>query len=235
MREKWPKQPEELSPELREKFEKWEADWLLHMHNAYGFVPRFNEVFLKAVASSLPPSPMLLDIGPGRTDQVRRLFREAIYHCVDRRADFCEQIRKVVPAERVFNQDAGDRLPVPDRSFDAVVAIHLLEHLRNLPITLKEIRRVLKPEGYFFAVIPCEGSPLYSLGRRFSSARRFRQKFGDGFREIMRWEHVNTAWEVVEELKKEFRLVKRRMYPFNFAPFGLWGNLLAGLQCKPIA
>ena len=51
----------------------------------------------------------------------------------------------------------------------------------------------------------------------------------------MRWEHVNTAWEVVEELKKEFRLVKRRMYPFNFAPFGLWGNLLAGLQCKPIA
>jgi SAM-dependent methyltransferase len=235
MKTKWPKQLKELSPELREKAKNWEADWLPHMNSAYGFVPRFNEAFLKAVTPKLGANPTVLEIGPGLSNQVRSLLSHSTYYCIERRNDFCEEIRKVVPAEHVFHQVAEERVPVDDHFFDAVLAIHLLEHLRNLPATLREIRRILKPNGHLFAVIPCEGSPFYSLGRQLTVARRFRRRFGAGYGDIIRSEHVNTAREVLEELKKQFRIEASRMYPFNLRVAGLFGNLLAGFDCRPLA
>ncbi|SEP92216.1 Methyltransferase domain-containing protein [Solimonas aquatica] len=48
-----------------------------------------------------------------------------------------------------------DMSAVPDASFDALFSSHNLEHLypHEVPVALKEFRRVLKPEG--FAVITC--------------------------------------------------------------------------------
>lgn len=40
-----------------------------------------------------------------------------------------------------------DRIPFPDQSFDLVIANHVLFYSSDLNHTLKEIRRVLKPEG----------------------------------------------------------------------------------------
>jgi len=42
------------------------------------------------------------------------------------------------------------KIPFKDRSFDMVIANHMLYHVGNLPKTLKEIRRVLKPGGRFY-------------------------------------------------------------------------------------
>ena len=41
--------------------------------------------------------------------------------------------------------DCEERLPWEDGSFDRVLAIHLLEHLYNLPAALDEVARVLRP------------------------------------------------------------------------------------------
>ena len=40
-------------------------------------------------------------------------------------------------------------------SFDMVVALHVMEHVQNPERFIAEIRRVLKPGGHFFAVMPC--------------------------------------------------------------------------------
>lgn len=44
-----------------------------------------------------------------------------------------------------------EEIPFPDDSFDIVVANHMLYHVPNLAQGLAEVRRVLKPDGKFFA------------------------------------------------------------------------------------
>lgn len=41
-------------------------------------------------------------------------------------------------------------IPYDDQSFDLVIANHLMFYLKDIPTMLKEVKRVLKPNGYFF-------------------------------------------------------------------------------------
>lgn len=48
---------------------------------------------------------------------------------------------------------AGDvqSLPFPDDEFDAVLAMHMLYHVPDIPAAVREIRRVLRSDGVFYA------------------------------------------------------------------------------------
>jgi ubiquinone/menaquinone biosynthesis C-methylase UbiE len=56
----------------------------------------------------------------------------------------------------------AEALPFPDASFDLVILDNVLEHVSDRPGTLREIRRVLKPEGLLYMVTPKPFS-LHSL------------------------------------------------------------------------
>ncbi|HTB14573.1 MAG TPA: class I SAM-dependent methyltransferase [Bryobacteraceae bacterium] len=45
-------------------------------------------------------------------------------------------------------------LPFSDRSFDLVICHHSLEHFHDVPGTVQEIRRVLRPAGRLFVTVP---------------------------------------------------------------------------------
>ena len=45
-------------------------------------------------------------------------------------------------------------LPFAGRSFDLVICHHSLEHVRDFPGTVREIRRVLRPQGRLFVTVP---------------------------------------------------------------------------------
>ncbi|MDA0686310.1 MAG: methyltransferase domain-containing protein [Bacteroidetes bacterium] len=46
------------------------------------------------------------------------------------------------------------RLPYDDQSLDLIIANHVLEHIRDLPRALQEIKRVLKPGALLIAQVP---------------------------------------------------------------------------------
>lgn len=48
-------------------------------------------------------------------------------------------------------------IPFPDASFDKIIANHMLHHVPNLPQALKEVQRVLRPDGVFYATVIGEG------------------------------------------------------------------------------
>jgi SAM-dependent methyltransferase len=50
-----------------------------------------------------------------------------------------------------------ERLPFPDRTFDVVTAMDVLEHVDDDLAALAELRRVLKPGGVLLATVPAYG------------------------------------------------------------------------------
>lgn len=74
----------------------------------------------------------------------------------------------------------GQMFPFNDSDFDTAVSFHVLQYVRNVPLLLKEIRRVLIPGGRFIMCIPSVW-PVYKddLNRfTFSGLERLLQDAG---------------------------------------------------------
>lgn len=59
----------------------------------------------------------------------------------------------------------GEELPFAGESFDLVVCLWVLEHLRAPEMVLNEVRRVLRPGGHFVFLTPNLRNPLLGLNR----------------------------------------------------------------------
>jgi len=55
-----------------------------------------------------------------------------------------------------------DPKEIKDEEYDSILACHVLEHMENPTETLKEIKRMLKPEGTLVILLPvaCHNRPL---------------------------------------------------------------------------
>lgn len=49
------------------------------------------------------------------------------------------------------------RFPYKDNFFDVCICLDVLEHVPDVNFFLKEVKRVLKKDGKFFLIVPCEG------------------------------------------------------------------------------
>ncbi|MCF8881061.1 class I SAM-dependent methyltransferase, partial [Hyphobacterium sp. SN044] len=58
-----------------------------------------------------------------------------------------------------------EQLPFADESFDLVVCLWVLEHLRSPENVLREVRRVLRPGGHFVFLTPNLRNPLLAFNR----------------------------------------------------------------------
>lgn len=122
---------------------------------------------------------------------------------------------------------------MPDGHFDRYVAIHVLEHLPNLPACLREAWRLLdKRRGQLLAVIPCEGGLAYALARRVSAQPMFERTYGMSYRPYVEHEHLNRPHEIIEELDRCFSLELQRFFPLSLLP-AVSLNLCVGLALRP--
>ena len=153
------------------------------------------------------------------------------YYAVELLQELADSIEARFPSVTTIVGDCQTRLPFDDAFFDRVLAIHVLEHLPNLPAALEEVARLLAPDARFVAVIPCEGGGLYSLARRFTSKRLFEREFRRDYDWFIRSEHINLPWEIRSELEKRFHVVEARYFPFRIPSVS--ANLIIGLTMRP--
>jgi SAM-dependent methyltransferase len=220
----WPKQRAALSDEQSAIMDDWVNEFLTSIKDArFGWVSRFDHTF---PARSASPSLRTLEIGAGTGTHVQ-FEPDGEYVALEASDQLAAQI---VPRDglSVVVADCEKRLPWDDNSFDRVLAIHVLEHLYNLPAALQEVARVLRPGGTFCVVIPCEGGQLYSLGRRLTTKRIFEKRYKVPYEWMIGQEHCNTAREVLAELDRNFQVRLRRFFPMKLPSVDF--NLVIGLE-----
>ena len=228
----WPKQVPVIGSREQEICDEFMADWHRRLGGSLRFMDRFNHSFV--VRNSQKNWERTLDLGAGLGEHF--LFEQIPpakmrnYQMVEMRENMAKSICNRFPEARVHIGDCQNRLPFPDQYFDRILAIHVLEHLPRLPDCLKEVRRLLvKKGGNFIVVIPCEGGGFYSLARRCSVQRISEKKSNLPYDVFIRREHLNSAQEIITEIKKIFQIRKATYFPFVLPSVAL--NLFIGLSC----
>jgi SAM-dependent methyltransferase len=225
----WPKTFAPLTAEQ----ERIRDDFMRHWHEVlprrYGAIERFNHGFPAATAF---PGIRTLEIGAGLGEHLHHETVEpGSYVAMELREEMGAAIRREHPGVEVVVGDCQRRLPFDDASFDRVLAIHVLEHLTDLPPALDEAERVLRPGGQFVVVIPCEGGMAYSLARRVSVQRIFEKRYGVSYAWCIEREHVNVPSEIISEIDRRFVIERRQYYPLRVPSLAL--NLVVGLVARP--
>lgn len=105
-------------------------------------------MFFSDRIKSILPNDLVLEIGPGADPYERSdvLLEKKFSSEEDYAAQFGHTQKLVTNKKIVFYE--GDIFPFKDKEFDYVICSHVLEHVENVELFLKEIFRVAK-KGYF--------------------------------------------------------------------------------------
>lgn len=106
---------------------------------------------------------VVLDAGCGHGNYVIDEFRSKItWACgVDLNKEFT---KKNICLDEIKHGDLS-AIPYENNTFDIVLSLWVVEHLKDLPKILREIHRVLKPGGYFIFSTPNKSCLLILLKR----------------------------------------------------------------------
>ena len=209
--------------------------WHQELPHRFGIVERFNHSF--PVKHSHPGFKTTVEIGAGLGEHLdyEKLSpeQEANYYAVELRENMAEEIRKRFPRVKAITGDCQAHLDFADGQVDRYIAVHVMEHLPNLPACIREAYRILNRQtGQLLIVIPCEGSPAYSFARKISAERVYNRHFKGGYKWLISREHINVPHEILAELRPYFSLEKKVLFPLPFLPF-VFNNLCIGLSLKP--
>jgi SAM-dependent methyltransferase len=105
------------------------------------------------IASLAKPSDVILDIGCGNGGILRHL-QSLGYRRLHGLEISSYAIARLLAAGIEMHRGVLPLIPLPEGSFDVVVASQVLEHIIRRGRFLSEIRRVLKPGGQAFIFVP---------------------------------------------------------------------------------
>jgi len=230
---RWPKVLPPLDPEQARINDDFMRYWHEVFPNRFGIADRWGHRYAAAHAPASFRRTLEVGAGIGEHLAFERLSpeQEREYVALELREEMAQRIRERFPHVQVRVGDVQRRLEFPDGHFDRIVAIHVLEHLPDLPAALRELRRLCAPEATLGVVIPCEGSLATRCARRISAQRIYERRYGRPYRLFIEREHINRPWEILEELATHFVAAHRGAFP---VPLPIeWCNLFFGLTLRP--
>ena len=224
-----------MTPEQERISNEFMKVWHETLPRRFGFVEKFNHNF--PVRYSRPDFLTTLEIGAGLGEHLlyEKLTpeQEKNYYALELRENMASSIRRRFPRVNAIVGDCQTRLDFPDGHFDRVIAVHVLEHLPNLPAALRECWRLLNKErGRLLVLIPTEGSLAYTLARKVSGEWTYKKHFGGDYSWLYKREHINLPPEILAELEPYFTTEARTFFPLPFLPM-IFCNLIIGLSLRP--
>ncbi|MHB1947164.1 MAG: class I SAM-dependent methyltransferase [Gammaproteobacteria bacterium] len=234
--QKWPKTFSPLTTEQQAINHDFVKHWheVLASRARYGMIEKFNHGYVVNHAPKEFLTTLEIGAGLGEHLDYEKLtpIQKGNYVALELRENMAEQIKARHPEIITHIGDCQSQIAFPDNHFDRILAIHVLEHLPNLPAAIKEMYRLCnKHDGCFSIVIPCEGGLAYTLARRISAQRIFEKRYKQSYSWFIEREHVNRPNEIFEELKPYFDITHQRYFPL-ILPF-VNCNLCIGLTLRP--
>ena len=116
------------------------------------------------------------------------------------------------PEKLGFELQSAQQLSHPEQSFDRVIATHVLEHINQPHLALKEWRRVVKDNGMLTVLIPTDPGIAWRLGRHLGPRRNaIAQSIAYDY--VMAREHVNSCTNLIALLRHYFPNSQEAWWP----------------------
>jgi SAM-dependent methyltransferase len=216
--QKWPKYFPPLTPEQHAIADDFMHYWHRVLPKKFSVADRFGHKFVARTAPAKFERTLEIGIGIGEHLAYERLSpeQERNYYGMDLRPNMVETLHKSFPNVKAVVGDCQQKQPFADGYFDRIVAVHILEHLPNLPAAVRELHRLCNPDrGVLQVVIPCEGGLAYGIARRISAKRIFEKRYRQSYDWFISREHINVPDEILEELEPYFLTSKHTYFPLG--------------------
>jgi len=231
---KWPKTFPPITAEQERIRDDFMHAWHEELPKKYGIVEKFNHGYVVKHAPATFERTLEIGAGIGEHLAYEKLTPEqrANYVALELRPQMAAEIAKRHPEVQTSVGDCQQRLEFEDGYFDRILAVHVLEHLPNLPAAVREMHRLCNKErGVFQVVIPTEGGLAYGIARRISAQRFFVKRYKMPYKWLIEREHMNVPREIYEVLDEYFTIEHRSHFPLLVPSVHL--NLIVGLTLKP--
>jgi SAM-dependent methyltransferase len=177
-----------------------------------------------ADAAELPSVRNLLEIGAGTLNHVAYAHPDVTYDVVEplewlySDSPHRNRIRRFFPD---ITRISGAEL------YDCIISIAALEHLTDLPRVVAQSGLLLRPNGVLCACIPSEGGFAWAVAWRLTFAIAYKLKTGRDWSEHMRYEHLNTAPEIIAIVRYFFSDVAVSRFPLPHHHLSLYASITA--------
>lgn len=167
----------------------------------------------------------VLEIGAGTGEHlafVRHSFKEYILNDHDPKTlDIAKKkLTETHTGKLAFEIQTGEKLKYEDNTFDRIVAAHVLEHIYQPHLALKEWYRVIKNGGVLTVLIPTDPGFAWRLGRHFGPRKNAISK-GIAYDYVMARKHVNSCIILIAILRRYFPDSKESWWPLPIASVDL--------------
>lgn len=124
----------------------------------------FDDYRLRSLTKSIPEDGgNFLDIGCGGG----RISESIPYYYPKMKVFGCDVSKSAISYAEKYGSGKihyklikGKKLPYKTQSFNVCICLDVLEHIPDIPFFLSEVKRILKKNGVFFIIVPCEGEPF---------------------------------------------------------------------------
>lgn len=221
----YPRTRPALSPAWRERYHHTHLDSREGRTPLYRLTQMLESWMHRRAATQRAAVEQVLEIGAGTLNHLRWEPPTLIYDVVEPYHQLYAG-RPEAARVRNFYADLAD-VPAENR-YQRIISIAALEHVLDLPrlVALAALR--LAPQGAFRVGIPAEGGLLWGVAWRLSVGLSCRLRTGLDYGQLMRYEHVSQAGEVIQVLEHFFHDCQVRRFPLPWQHLSLY----ASVRCR---
>lgn len=182
------------------------------------FVMRASHKLVEKEYGQVTQFKKVLEIGAGTGEHVKFVLHDYDEYTL---SDMDEKTLEVAKAKLLttqrgslkFERQEGSTLNYADDSFDRLIATHVLEHIYQPHLALKEWSRVIKDGGVLSILIPTDPGLAWRMGRHLGPRKNAIAQ-GIAYDYVMAREHVNSCNNLIAILRHYFPDAKEAWWPF---------------------